>query len=301
MRILLTGSRGFIGRRLAEQLVARGHNVVGLSRGGETSGQSSSIEPLQGDLLQPGEAERVVEAARADAMIHLAWITEPGRFWHSPENERWLDASRRLVEAFAAPGGRRILVAGTCAEYAWSEAPLSEATSPLEPSTPYGQAKAQLFREMPSLVGADATWAWGRIFFPYGPGEKGKKFVPFIVDGLRRGETIPLTSGEQARDFLHVDDVARAFVRLVEAPKFAGAVNVASGIATPLRTVGETLGRLAGRPDLLGWGHHPPREGDPRVVVADVTRAQRELDFEPCLSLEEGLRRTWEARDEGRF
>jgi nucleoside-diphosphate-sugar epimerase len=276
-----------------------GHTVVGLSRGEATSGQKSSIERLQGDLLKPGEAERMVRAASAEALIHLAWITEPGLFWHSPENDRWLDASRRLIEAFAAAGGRRIVVAGTCAEYAWSDQPLSEAASPLQPSTPYGQAKAQLFREMPSLVGAEATWSWGRIFFPYGPGEQGKKFVPFIVDGLRRGERIPLTSGEQARDFLYVEDVAQAFVRLVESPTFQGAVNVASGIATPLRDVGETLGRLASRPDLLGWGDLPPREGDPSIVVADVTRAREELGFEPSVPLEEGLRRTWEASSGG--
>lgn len=295
MRILLTGARGFIGRRLGERLAAHGHAVVSLSRGGEASGQASSIERLYGDLLKPGEAKRIVAAASAEALVHLAWITEPGVFWHSPENERWLDASRRLIQAFAAAGGRRIVVAGTCAEYAWSDQPLSEATSLLDPSTPYGQAKAQLFREMSSLVGHEATWAWGRIFFPYGPGEQGKKLVPFLVDGLRRGERIPLTSGEQARDFVYVDDVARAFVRLLESPTFEGAANVASGIATPLRDVGETLGQLAGRPDLLGWGDLPPREGDPRIVVADVTRAREELGFESTVSLEEGLRRTWEA------
>lgn len=296
MRILVTGARGFIGRRLVGQLVERGHTVVGLSRGGDPSGQSPAIESSTGDLLAAGEAQRIVDAASADALVHLAWITEPGLFWHSPENERWLDASRRLIEAFAAAGGRRVVVAGTCAEYAWSDEPLSETTSPLEPATPYGQAKAQVFREMPSLVGPDATWGWGRIFFPYGPGEQGKKFVPFIVDGLRRGERIPLTSGEQSRDFLYVDDVARAFVRLVESPTFEGAVNVASGSATPLREVGEALGRLAGREDLLGWGDLPPREGDPRIVVADVTRAREALGFEPTVALDGGLRLTWEER-----
>lgn len=295
MRILVTGARGFIGRRLVRQLVERGHAVVGLSRGGEPSGQDPEIESSTGDLLNEGETQRIVEKASADSLVHLAWITEPGLFWHSPENQRWLDASRRLIEVFVAAGGRRVVVAGTCAEYAWSDEPLSETTSPLEPFTPYGQAKAQLFREMPSLVRTDATWGWGRIFFPYGPGEQGKKFVPFIVDGLRRGERIPLTSGEQARDVLYVDDVARTFVRLVESPTFMGAVNVASGIATPLRKIGETLGRLADRPELLGWSDLPPRDGDPRVVVADVTRARTEFGFEPTVTLDEGLRLTWEA------
>ena len=295
MRILVTGARGFIGRRLVGQLVERGHTVVGLTRGGGPSGQTPAIESSTGDLLNPGEVQRIVEKASADALVHLAWITEPGLFWHSSENDRWLDASRRLIETFVAAGGRRVVVAGTCAEYAWSDEPLSETTSPLEPSTPYGQAKAQLFREMHSLVAAEATWGWGRIFFPYGPGEQGKKLVPFIVDGLRRGERIPLTSGEQARDFLYVDDVARMFVRVVESPTFEGAVNVASGVATPLREVGEMLGRLAGRPELLGGGDLPPRDGDPRIVVADVTLARTGLGFEPTVALDEGLRLTWEA------
>src|SRR5690349_15031042 len=134
MRVLLTGANGFIGRRIAQRLTERGHGVVGLTRSTERLASDASAEWISGDLLNAAESKRIVDGASADVLVHLAWITEPGVFWHSPENERWLDASRGLIGRFVDAGGKRVVVAGTCAEYAWSDEPLSEATSPLEPS-----------------------------------------------------------------------------------------------------------------------------------------------------------------------
>ena len=85
-------------------------------------------------------------------LLHLAWATEHGAFWTSPDNVRWLEASLALLRAFVAGGGARAVVAGTCAEYSWStEADVLAEEAPLEPATLYGASKA-------ALLGAGGTF-----------------------------------------------------------------------------------------------------------------------------------------------
>jgi nucleoside-diphosphate-sugar epimerase len=104
---------------------------------------------------------------------------------------------------------------------------------------------------------------------------------------------VPTTSGDQIRDFMHVDDVAGAFAGLVDSD-ISGAVNVASGEPVAVRQVVDELAAAAGRPDLPRPGALPDREGDPPRLVADATRLLDEVGFRPRIGLAEGLRETLE-------
>ena len=135
--------------------------------------------------------------------------------------------------------------------------------------------------------------AWGRIFFVYGPGEPEGRLVPSVGRTLLAGEPVPTTSGDQVRDFMHVEDVAAAFAALADADT-TGAVNIASGDPVRVRDVVETLAEQVGRPDLLRPGALPDREGDPPRLVADVTRLRQEVGIAPQIALREGLAQTLE-------
>src|SRR3954452_23524389 len=134
-RVLVTGATGFIGHHLPELLSSRGFEVATVSRAGGV------------DLLEPGAPERVVAEVQPTHLLHLAWYAEPGKYWTSPENVRWVEASLALLRAFAAGGGRRAVLAGTCAEYDWAHGFCSEGVTPLAPWTLYGPSKHAL-REM---------------------------------------------------------------------------------------------------------------------------------------------------------
>jgi nucleoside-diphosphate-sugar epimerase len=275
-RVLVTGATGFIGRHVVEPLRAAGHEV-------------RAVGSRDGDLLEPRVIEGLVEEARADALLHLAWYAEPGAFWTSDRNLRWVGASLDLLHAFAAAGGRRAVVAGTCAEYDWSHAFLSERETPLAPSTLYGECKVSLHRVAQRWGGL--SLAWGRVFFLYGPGEHPARLVSSVASALVRGQPAPCSSGEQVRDFLHVADVGRAFAALVDSD-VEGPVNVASGEGVSVREVVTTLGELAGRPELVRLGAVPPRPGEPPELVGDIGRLRDEVGFTPAIGLREGLERT---------
>lgn len=289
MRVLVTGGRGFVGRQVLPLLAARGHEVHALSSRDVGDGEDGA-RWHRADLLAPGQAERAVRDVAPDALLHLAWYTEHGRFWTSLENYRWVGASLDLFRAFAEGGGARVVATGTCAEYDWSAAgTLHETETPLEPATPYGACKLATGRLLASL--AERTGmraAWARLFFLYGPHEHPDRLVPSVARSLLAGEPARCTHGAQRRDFLHVRDVAGALVALLESG-VTGPVNVASGHDVALRAVVEGVARHAGRPELVRLGALPAPDNDPPRLAASAARLRDEVGWAPALALDAGL------------
>lgn len=276
-RVLVTGAGGFIGRHALEPLAARGFEVI-------TPGRAEV------DLLAPDGPACAVALAQPTHLLHLAWYAEHGRFWRAPENLRWIDATLRLLEAFAAAGGQRAVCAGTCAEYAWDgDGDLEESTSPLRPATLYGAAKHAAHTAGAALCEQEGiALAWGRVFFLYGPGEHPRRLVASVARNLLAGLEAPTSHGRQERDFLHVADAGEALAALVDA-EVTGAVNVASGEPATVRGVVEEVARAAQAEDLLRVGALPVREDDPPRLVTRAARLRDETGWRPRWRLDDGV------------
>lgn len=285
-RILVTGGSGFIGREVLGPLAAAGHEVHAVSRSGQPT--RDGVRWHTADLITSSE---VVREVRPEVLVHLAWYAEHGAFWTSTENVRWVEASLALLRTFVESGGRRAVMAGTCAEYDWRQADglLHEDSTPLQPNTLYGTAKRGLHEVAEALaLQAGLELAWGRVFFLYGPAEPPGRLFASVARALLAGEPAPTTAGDQVRDFLHVSDVGAAFSSLAIS-EVTGAINVASGDGVALRDLVGEIGLAAGRPELLEIGALPRREGEPPRLVADVRRLRDEVGFAPSLSLHQGI------------
>jgi nucleoside-diphosphate-sugar epimerase len=296
-RVLVTGASGFIGKHAVDGLLAQGFEVHAVARHSGDPRDRLTWHEL--DLLAPGAAESVVHDVRASRLLHLAWYATPGSFWTAPENERWIDASLRLLRAFGEAGGRRAVIAGTCAEYAWRQEPLCECGTPLEPSTLYGACKHATHVVCEAIAReGEISLAWGRIFFVYGPGEQPGRLVSAVARGLLAGEEVPTTEGRQRRDFMDVRDVAAAFLALLS-HEITGAVNIASGEAIEVRHLVSLIAREAGGLERVRFGALSPRPGEPPVIAADVRRLKEEVGFRAAISLNEGAAdavRWWRGR-----
>lgn len=288
-RVLVTGAGGFIGRQCLEPLIRAGYEVHAVTR------RSATVEPpgvrwVACDLLAPGAAERIIAQSKPTHLLHLAWIAAPGLYWTSPDNERWLAASRMFLERFVATGGRRAVVAGTCAEYDWSEGICRELSTPLRPVSLYGQCKLKLFEYLRGLTSPGFSAGWGRVFWTFGPHEPRTRLVPSVILSLLAGQRARCDSGALERDFLPVQEIGRGFAALLDSDA-TGPVNIAGGRGV---AIGDLAGRIAALMGRAGEMDDLPADGDAQAprVVADITRLSREVGFIPSGDLDAALAAT---------
>ena len=286
--VLLTGASGFIGRRCIPELLALGYEVYAVSRR-PTSAHAAGVRWLQGDLLVDDDIVRIAKTVRAENLLHLAWIATPPQFWTSELNVDWLRASLRLVKCFVDEGGARIVVNGSCAEYAPpANGPCVEDVTAIQPATLYGKSKAALHLALQGYAEQrDVSYAWARPFFVYGPNEPPSKFVSVLLNNCRAGKTTTFREPNKLLDYVYVADVARALATLV-ASNFEGAVNIATGLpVTPLE-MQTIVSRLLTREEPeLSTPEETPHSG--YGLYADVTRLHRELGFSPHYTFRDGV------------
>lgn len=291
-RVLLTGANGFIGRHAIDPLVARGFEVHAASyKRPEGDMDDAPVRWYDANLLERSEVEDLCRRVRATHLLHFAWYVEHGKFWSAPENDDWLRASKDLIAAFTANGGQRVVVSGTCAEYDLTVSePLKEASSKINPLTRYAIAKDELRRH---LEGAGVSWAWGRVFFLYGPHEAPNRLVSSVIRSLLREEAAACSHGNQVRDFLYVKDVAAAFAALLDS-NVEGPVNIASGEAVTIKEIALAIAETVSNVQNIRFGSLPSPAGEPGHIVADVARLHDEVGWQPEYSLKEALSETVE-------
>ena len=305
--VLVTGGTGFIGRWTWSSLLDAGFDVHLIGRRSvdrplpqrprlKSEVESDSVEPHMGritfhacDLHNADQVRAICQQIAPTHLLHLAWYTEHGKFWSAPVNLDHVASSLTLLRAFEAVGGKRAVMAGTCAEYDWSGGTCEEGSTPTRPGTLYGVAKNAL-RE---LVAAHAkqsglSWAWGRIFFLYGPQEDARRFLPSIAGPLAKGQAARCLFAAHERDFLHVEDIARAFVQVLDS-ELTGPINIASGEAVTLGSVARRIADRFQAVDRLELKSGLPTPENPARIVARAERLRYELGWRPIWTLERGL------------
>jgi len=288
-RILVTGANGFVGRQTVETLLRLDCEVHATGR---TQEVSFGCPWHRADLHDAGDRQRLIEKVRPSHLVHLAWETTHGGYWESPENRVWLESSRELFMLFRNFGGKRIVAAGSCAEYEWGSGVYSEDQTPLHPRSAYGIHKNNL-RQF--LEDQRFAFAWGRLFYLYGPGEKKERLVPSIILPLLHGREAVVDSPDRILDLLHVRDAGEAFARLVFCDS-VGAFNIASGVGVSIRTVAQRIAEQVGSKTEIRWGT-ALRSGSDQMV-ADISRMVG-VGWKPTLELRQGLMelvRWWEGQ-----
>lgn len=241
------------------------------------------------NLLDITQTRTLIKGVKPTHLLHLAWYVLPGKCWHSEENLHWVQASLGLLQAFSRCGGQRVVMAGTCAEYDWRYCYCSEHITPLSPTNLYGTSKHAL-RIMVDTFSKERglSSAWGRIFFLYGPHEHPVRLVSSVIRSLLLDKPAQCTHGNQLRDYLYVEDVADAFIALLESD-IQGPVNIASGYPVSLKEIVHKIAEKLSRKDLVRLGALPAALDEPDLLVADVSRMSNELGWRPKYDLDHGL------------
>jgi UDP-glucose 4-epimerase len=301
---LVTGGAGFIGSHISEALVARGDRVRvldNLSTGhrGNLEHLEGDIEFLQGDITNPDDVAQAV--AGVDCVFHEAALASVPRSVERPldTNAACVTGTLNVLHEARQAGVRRLVYAGSSSAYGNQASSPKRETDLPAPISPYGTAK---------LAGegyCHAFWAtYGfetvsiRYFNVFGPRQDPNSqysaVIPRFITAMLAGKQPTIYGdGGQSRDFTFISNVVHGNLLAADADakRVAGRTfNVANGRSTDLLQLVAELNRLLGTS--IQPIHEPPRAGDVRESLADITQARERLAYEPQVGFEEGLRRS---------
>lgn len=299
---LVTGGAGFIGSHLVEALTAQRRRVrvldnfdTGLRE--NLAGVHPAPQIVEGDVADAAAVDRAMSGVKV--VFHLAALASVQRSVEDPVATHRVCGTGTLHVLHAArqAGARRVVYAASSSAYGIPGGPVQTEAEPLHPLSPYAAAKltGELYAEsFTATYGLETVRL--RFFNIFGPRQRADSpysgVIALFTAALSAGRA-PTVYGDglQSRDFTYVTDAVQALTKAAAAPGAAGQVyNVGTGQSVSVLDLIAALNRLLGT-DVVPR-HGPARAGDVRHSRADLTRARRDLGYEPAVAFEDGLRRT---------
>jgi UDP-glucose 4-epimerase len=300
---LVSGGAGFIGSHLVQALSDQGRRVRVLDdlstglRANIAAAAGGGPELVEADVADAAAVARCMDGV--DVVYHLAALASVQLSVEAPARTHRVCAlgTLNVLDAARRGGVRRVVYAGSSSAYGIPDGDVQSEDDPVRPLSPYaaeklaGEMYCQAFA---ASFGLETVRL--RFFNIYGPRQRADSpysgVIALFVAALTEGRT-PTVFGDglQSRDFTYVSDVAQALLRAAEAPGISGGVyNIGTGRGVSLLELLAALNHQLGTS--ISPRHAPPRAGDVRHSRADITRARRELGYEPAVAFEEGLART---------
>jgi UDP-glucose 4-epimerase len=300
--VAVTGATGFIGRHLIAALLADGVRPVVLARSQaqpeELPWSDERVLWVRVDLDDGAAVRQVLENHQPEVLFHLAGTR--GREGEASAALAVADvnvhAAVHVLDAATKAGVARIVAVGSAEEYGPQPVPYHEGL-PWRATSPYGISKAAATGLALAMHAEDGTPVVVlRPFTVYGPGQPDHMFIAQAVTAAVTEEPFEMSHGEQRRDLIYVEDVVRAFIAASRAPGVEGRViNVGTGAAHRLRDVAELIWEITGTSAPLQIGKRQVASDQFQDTWADITLAQRLLDWSPSFALPSGIEATVEA------
>jgi UDP-glucose 4-epimerase len=285
---LVIGATGFIGSHLASALALHGSNVVCVSRniGNRHFLTSTNMTWDECDASKRTDVERILNLYKPDIIYHLTSDSKGGRditiIPDSLQND--VIATINVLLEAARLDGIHVIIAGSFEEPGKDDK---------FPCSPYAAAKAAStsYARMISAIGGLEVSIL-RLMMVYGPLQKNYKVFPYVINKLRNGQLAELGSARRVLDWVYVDDVIDAFLRVGSLPwTSADPIDIGTGSLMRLRDCIEIIGELMGRPDLLRFGAIEDRALE-REEAADTELARLKLGWQAQTKFRDGIQAT---------
>jgi nucleoside-diphosphate-sugar epimerase len=280
MRILLTGTTGFVGKRLVSLLVGRGHELICLQRPG--SAIPAGVTPLHGDLAR---SDSIAALPTIDTVIHLAQSHQYRNFPVAAADIFAVNtmATAHLLDLARRADVQQFILASTASVYSPGNGSCHEEAR-LQPDNFYAATKLAAETLLHPYARYLRTCAL-RLFTPYGPGQR-KRLIPTLFQRVRESQPVTLdgAAGGLQLSVAYVDDAAATFMAAAE-QGWHGTYNVAATEPTCVREIAATIGRLIGvEPVFARTGRT-----EPPPLIADLQRLSGLCDPRRFRTLEQGL------------
>lgn len=282
-RILITGAGGFIGRKLASQLLLMGAEVYGTSRS-DRSRDELPIAWRQTSFEDFDSVKRIISSIQPSIIFHLSGLVTGanGKENILPAYHSLVTSTVNVLSVAADIGCDRIIIPGS------SNEPIGH-----DPNSPYSAAKwassmyGRLYHKLYNLPVVVA-----RTFVGYGPGQPSDKLIPYVISQLSKGVGPKLSSGLWKTDWIYIDDIIDGMIQCAVVPGIEGStIDIGTGQLASVRQIVEQIVTLMEPSVLPQFGALPDRHAE-HTPVADTQYTWEKLRWRAAVSLEEGLRRT---------
>ena len=296
MRALVTGGAGFIGSNIVAYLLREGHDVVVVDN--LLTGRTDNLEPfpqvrfVQGDIRDESVLASAIDGC--EVVFHLAASVGNKRSIDHPIDDAEVNVigTLRVLEAARHAGARKLVFSSSAGIFGELKTLPIREDHPVDPDTPYGASK--LGAEKACLAYAKLyalECICLRYFNVYGINQRFDAYgnvIPIFAHRILHGEPVTIFGdGEQTRDFINVHDVARANYEAGLSRGVSGAFNVGSATRITINELARRMYAALGVKPNIQYG--PPRPGDVRHSLADISAARRAFGFEPAVKLEDAL------------
>ena len=283
--ILITGASGFIGHHVIEYLVEHHkheYSVIATSSNIEKVKDAEwfkLVDYVPFDLTKINSSENYFDYFnKPDKLIHLAWEGLPNykSLFHFEGNlQRHYSFIKNLVQY----GLSDITVTGTCFEYGMQEGCLTESLSS-EPANPYALAKDTLRKFLEELkIQHPFSLRWIRLFYMFGEGQNPNSLFSQLDRALENGDVVfNMSGGEQVRDYLPVEKVAKNIVQIAIQQQVEGIINCGSGIPITVKKMVEDYLSKKNKSIKLNTGFYPYNDFEPMKFWADITKLKKILN-----------------------
>jgi UDP-glucose 4-epimerase len=296
MKALVTGGAGFIGSNIVRLLLQEGHRVAVLDN--LMSGYRSNLDGLgsvdffEMDIRDADAVTRAIEGV--EVVFHLAASVGNTRSIEYPmvDSDINIMGTLQILEAARSAGVRKVVFSSSAGIFGELKTLPIREDHPVEPDSPYGASKLgaeKLCLAYSKLFPLECVCL--RYFNVYGVNQRFDAYgnvIPIFAHRMIRGEPVVIFGdGEQTRDFINVKDVALGNYQAAMAEGVSGAFNIGSETRITINQLADLMSAVSGiRPVIQ---HGPPRSGDVRHSLADISAARNAFGFEPEVELEQGL------------
>lgn len=302
-RVFITGGTGFLGSHLTRRLLSEGFETHLLIRPGSSLWRIQELQrqvvTWTGDLTDASSLKKSLQEAQPDLIVHLAWDT---RVRHFKGNRIMTQSASgnfmgtlNLLEAISETGIplKRLILTGGLEEYGNGPIPFEEGQreNPVSPYSASQVATTHYAQMAHRTMGLPVVIL--RPALVYGPAQSDDFFIPALIKRCFAGENFEMTSGEQTRDLIFVDDVMEALLQTLTTRDLDGEIlNVSTGQEHAMSDVAEKILRLTGKSISIRRNPDQRRPSEIFRLVAQNEKARRLLQWSPQTDLEEGLKKT---------
>lgn len=299
--ILITGGGGFIGANLARRLIGLGYNVHFIWKKDSDPWRLLDIKnKIHFHTVNINDQKKLtilLKKVKPVAIYHLATYSS---YRNQEEVKQIFDISvngtLNLLLASRDIPYKIFVNTGSSSEYGFKKNPMKE-NDTLKPVSFYASAKsAQTLLCQTFSYHYKKNIVTIRPFSVYGPYEQKDRFIPVITRSLINDQSIKITSGNQRRDFIYIDDIIDIYIKTIEhADKISGKIlNAGSGIEYTNDEIVKKLFRITGKKVPIEKGKFTKRIWDSPHWVANINMVKNELKWKPKYSLEKGLKNTYD-------